>query len=165
VVIGSASPAVAFDLNDDSAGGFTQLELVRILIVDDFASWRRAIHSILAKDEDLEVVGEASDGLEAVQKSEELQPDLVLLDIQLPKMNGLDAARLIHKVSPTTRILFVSSYHHLEIMQEALRVGAGFVVKADASRDLLPIVKAIVRNEPFVGFKFLLDTPWNPGEM
>jgi DNA-binding NarL/FixJ family response regulator len=141
------------------------LGLVRILIVDDFASWRRAVRSILAEEEDLEVVGEASDGLEAVQKSEELQPDLVLLDIQMPEMNGLDAARLIHNVSPATKILFLSTYHCLEIMQEALRVGAGFVVKADASRDLLPIVKAIVRNEPFVGFRFLLDTPSDAGEM
>jgi DNA-binding NarL/FixJ family response regulator len=164
-LIGSASPAVAFDLNDDSAGGFTQLGLVRILIVDDFEPWRSTVCSILAKEEDLEVVGEASDGLEAVQKSEELQPDLVLLDIQLPKMNGLDAARLIHKVSPATKILFLSSYHSPEIMQEALRVGAGFVVKADASRDLLPIVKAIVQNEPFVRFRFLLDTPSDAGEM
>jgi DNA-binding NarL/FixJ family response regulator len=164
-VIGSASPAVAFDLNDDSAGGFTQLGLVRVLLVDDFAQWRRAVRTVLARDEDLEVVGEASDGREAVQKSEELQPDLVLLDIQLPTMNGLDAARLIHKVSPATKILFLSSYHSLEIMQEALRVGAGFVVKADASRDLLPIVKAIVRNEPFVRFRFLLDTPSDASEM
>ena len=139
--------------------------LVRILIVDDFEPWRRAVRSILARDEDLEVVGESSDGLDAVQKSEELQPDLVLLDIHLPKMNGLDAARLIHNVSPATKILFLSSYHGVEIMQEALKVGAGFVVKADASRDLMPIVKAIVRNEPFVRFGFLLDTPSDAGEI
>jgi DNA-binding NarL/FixJ family response regulator len=138
---------------------------VRILLVDDFARWRLAVRSILAEDEDLEVVGEASDGLEAVQKCAELQPYLVLLDIQLPKMNGLDAARQIHKVSPDTKILFLSSYCCLEVMQEALRIGAGFVVKADASRDLLPIVRAIIRNEPFVRFKFLFDTPSNPGEM
>jgi DNA-binding NarL/FixJ family response regulator len=164
-LIGSASPAVAFDLNDDSAGGFTQLGLVRILIVDDFEPWRSAVCSILARDEDLEVVGESSDGLDAVQKIEELHPDLVLLDIQLPKMNGLDAARQIRKISPDTKILFLSSYCGLEVMQEALKVGVGFVVKADASRDLLPIIKAIIRNEPFVRFRFLFDTPSNPSEM
>ena len=138
---------------------------VRILVVDDFEPWRRAVCSILAEDADLEVVSEGSDGLEALRKTEQLQPDLVLLDIQLPKMNGLDAARQIRKVSPGTKILFLSSYQYLEVMREALKVGAGFVVKADAARDLLPIVQAAVRNEPFVGFRFLLGTPSNPGEM
>jgi DNA-binding NarL/FixJ family response regulator len=156
---------VAFDLDDDLAGDFRQLGPVRILIVDDFEPWRRAVRLILAEDADLEVVGESSDGLDAVQKSEELQPDLVLLDIQLPKINGLDAARQIRKVSPGTKILFLSSYHSLEMMREALRVGTGFVVKADAARDLLPIVRAVVRNEPFVRFRFLNDSPWSPGEV
>ena len=164
-MIGSSSPAVAFDLNGDLAGGFRQLGLVRILIVDDFEQWRRSIGSILAEDADLEVVGESADGMDAVQKSEKLQPDLVLLDIQLPKMNGLDAARQIRRVSPHTKILFLSSYRSLEIMREALKVGAGFVVKADAGRDLLPIVRAVVRNEPFVRFRFLDEGPSDPGEM
>jgi DNA-binding NarL/FixJ family response regulator len=164
-VIGSGSPAVAFDWNGDLAGGFRQLGLVRILIVDDFELWRRSIGSILAEDADLEVVGECADGLDAVQKSEKLQPDLVLLDINLPKMNGLDAARQIRRVCPRTKILFLSSYQSLEVMREALKIGAAFVVKADAARDLLPIVKAVVRNEPFVRFRFLKDGLPNPGEM
>jgi DNA-binding NarL/FixJ family response regulator len=128
---------------------------VRILIVDDFEPWRRAVRSMLAVDEDLEVAGESSDGLEAVQKSAELLPDLVLLDIQLPKMNGLDAARRIRKISPGTKILFLSTYHCVDTMREALRVGAAFVVKTDAGRDLLPIVRAVIRDEPFVRFRFL----------
>jgi DNA-binding NarL/FixJ family response regulator len=147
------------------AGGFRQLGLVRILIVDDFERWRCSIGSILAEDADLEVVGESPDGLDAVQKSEKLQPDLVLLDINLPKMNGLDAARQIRRVSPRTKILFLSSYHSVEVMREALKIGAAFVVKADAARDLLLIVRAVVRNEPFVRFRFLEDRPPNPGEM
>jgi DNA-binding NarL/FixJ family response regulator len=81
-----------------------------------------------------------------------LQPDLVLLDIQLPSMNGLEVARQAFKVSPNTKILFLSSYHSLEIMREALSVGVGFVVKADAGRDLLPIIQAVIRNEPFGRF-------------
>jgi DNA-binding NarL/FixJ family response regulator len=135
---------------------------VRILIVDDFEPWRRSVCSILAEDEDLEVVDESSDGLEAVQKSKDLRPDLVLLDIQLPKMNGLDAAQQIRRISPSTKILFLSSYHSPDMMREALRVGAGFVVKSDAGRDLLPILRAIIRNEPFLRFKFLCADPPNP---
>jgi DNA-binding NarL/FixJ family response regulator len=164
-VIVSGSPAVAFAWNGDLAGGFRQLGLVRILVVDDFEQWRRSIGSILAEDADLEVVGESADGLDAVQKSEKLQPDLVLLDINLPKMNGLDAARQIRRVSPRTKILFLSSYHSLEVMREALKIGAAFVVKADAARDLLLIVRAVVRNEPLVRFRFLDDRPPNPSEM
>jgi DNA-binding NarL/FixJ family response regulator len=133
---------------------------VRILIVDDFEEWRDYVRSILTEQADLEVVGESSDGLEAIQSSEELQPDLVLLDIELPKMNGLDAARHIRRVSPGTKILFLSSYHYLDIMREALRLGAAFVVKADAGRDLLLIVRAIIRNEPLAQYRFLgVDPP------
>jgi len=132
-----------------------QLGPVRILVVDACEPWRRAICLILAEDADLEVISESSNGLEAVQKSEELQPDLVFLDIHLPQMNGLDAARQIRRVSPRMKVLFVSSYQCLEVMREALRVGAGFVVKADVARDLLPIVRAVVRNEPFLRFRFL----------
>jgi DNA-binding NarL/FixJ family response regulator len=138
---------------------------VRILIVDDFEQWRRAIGSILAEDADLNVVGESADGLDAVQKSGELLPDLILLDIQLPKMNGLDAARQIRRVSPRTKILFLSSYRSFEVMREALKFGSGYVVKADAARDLLPIVRAIVRNESFVRFTVLDDGAPNPGEI
>jgi DNA-binding NarL/FixJ family response regulator len=140
------------------------LARTRILVVDDFAQWRRSVGSILAEDPDLEVVGECVDGLDAVEKSGELLPDLVLLDVQLPKMNGLDAARQIRRVSPRTKVLFLSSYHSPEVMREALKIGAGFVVKADAARDLLPIVKAVIRNEPFVRFRFLDDGRSDRGE-
>jgi DNA-binding NarL/FixJ family response regulator len=136
---------------------------IRILIVDEFELWRRSVCSILEENGDLKVVDESSDGLEAIQKSKELQPDLVLLDIQLPKMNGLDAAHQIRKISPSTKILFLSSYHSPEVMREALKVGAGFVVKSDAGRDLLPILSAIIRNEPFLRFRFLRADPPYPG--
>jgi DNA-binding NarL/FixJ family response regulator len=154
-MIDSASPAWAFVLNDCLAEVRRQLTHVRIVVVDDFGPWRRYVCSILAEDENLKVVGESSDGLKAIQTIEELRPNLVLLDIQLPNMNGLDVARRTCKISPNTKILFLSSYHSLEIMREALGVGVGFIVKADAGRDLLPIVQAVIRNEPFVRFRFL----------
>jgi DNA-binding NarL/FixJ family response regulator len=130
---------------------FRKLATVRILIVDDFEPWRRAVCSILQQYKDLEVICEGSDGLEAVQKSAALQPDLVLLDIGLPKLNGLEAARQIRKVSPGSKILFLTMYDSPELLQEALRSGAlGCVVKSDASRKLLPAVRAVMRNERFV---------------
>lgn len=132
--------------------------LVRILIVDDSERWRRSVHSLLAQVDGLEVVSEASDGLEAVQKCEQLQPDLVLLDIHLPKMSGFEVARQLSELSPSTKILFLSSYQSSDVMKEALKVGSGFVVKVDAPRDLLPLVKAMIRDEPFIGFKFLEDS-------
>jgi|SRR5271156_1674985 len=124
---------------------------VRIFIVDDYEPWRRAVCSILEQCKDLEVICEGSDGLEAVQKSAALQPDLVLLDIGLPNLNGLEAARQIRKVSPGSKILFLTMYDSPELLQEALRSGAmGCVLKSDASRKLLPAVWAVMRNQRFV---------------
>src|SRR5260370_13049791 len=81
-------------------GRHQQLGLVRILVVDDFEPWRRSIVSIIEEDAELQVIHEASDGLEAVQMCQDLRPDLVVLDVGLPKLNGLEAARRIRDVSP-----------------------------------------------------------------
>jgi DNA-binding NarL/FixJ family response regulator len=131
---------------------------VRILIVDDFESWRLAIRSILVNDSELEVVGESSDGQDAVRKSEELRPDVVLLDIQLPGLNGFVAAQRIAKISPGTKILFLTAHRCLEFVQEALGIGAGVIVKADADEHLLPAIRAIIRDEPFLRVKILNET-------
>jgi len=82
--------------------------ITRILVVDDYEPFRRFICSTLGKRPELQIIGEASDGLEAVQKGEELQPNLILLDIGLPMLNGIEAARRIHKLSPSSKILFLS---------------------------------------------------------
>jgi DNA-binding NarL/FixJ family response regulator len=98
------------------------------------------------------IIGECSDGLEAVQKAEELQPDLVLLDIGLPTLNGIETARQIRKVAPASRILFLTSYHGPEILYEAMSVGAlGFVLKVNASRELLPAIRTVLRDQRFIG--------------
>src|SRR5579864_9199378 len=101
---------------------------IRVLIVDDYEPWRRFISSELQKQSNLQAVGEVSDGLEAVQLAEELQPDLILLDVGLPTLNGIEAARRIRKVSPASRILFVSENRSADIAEEALSTGAsGYV--------------------------------------
>jgi CheY-like chemotaxis protein len=122
----------------------------RILVVDDFAPWRYAVCSMLATNAALRLVGEVSDGLQAVEKAGELQPDLVLLDIGLPKLNGMEAAKLIYKVSPSSRVLFVSQYTEPELVRQALRLGIGYVVKAQAQHDLFSAVAAALDNQQFV---------------
>ena len=121
-----------------------------ILVVDDSRVWRQYVCSLLYRHLDRVVISEGSDGLEAVQKSEELQPDLVLLDIGLPNLNGLEAARLIRDVALRSRILFVTSYDWPELLHEAMNLGArGLVVKSRAVRDLLPAISTILRDEQF----------------
>ncbi len=124
---------------------------LRVLIVDDYEPWRRFILSSLQKWPELQVVGEASDGQEAVQKSQELQPDLILLDIGLPTMNGIEAARQIQQQSPNSRILFCSENLSPDVAEAALRAGAGgYLVKSDAGSDLLSAVTSVIRGKRFV---------------
>src|SRR5271170_5891713 len=108
-------------LDDDCAncrsGGIVQLTSVRILLVDDFAPWRGAMSLMLADKRGLEVVGEASDGPEAVHKAVELKPDLILLDISLPTLNGIEAARQILKLVPESKIIFLSQESSEDVMQ------------------------------------------------
>jgi DNA-binding NarL/FixJ family response regulator len=128
------------------------LAAVRVLIVDDSQPWRCAVCLLLKQNLDLVLICECSDGLEAVRKSEDLQPDLVLLDIGLPNLNGLEAARQVRRVSPGSRILFLTSYDDPEYLQEALKIGAlGFIVKSNAASDLLPAVRAVMNDERFFG--------------
>jgi DNA-binding NarL/FixJ family response regulator len=100
---------------------------------------------------ELKVVGEASDGLEAVHIAEELKPDLILLDIGLPTLNGIEAARQIRKSIPESKIIFVSQESSPDVVQEALRSGAcGYVVKNKIQRDLLAAVNAVLEGRQFV---------------
>jgi len=125
--------------------------VVRILTVDDYEQWHRFLRLTLAVREQLHIIAEVTDGLEAVQKAEELQPDLILLDIGLPTLNGIEAARRIREVSPNSKILFISENRSQDIAQEALSTGAsGYVVKSDAAGELLHAIKAVLEGKRFI---------------
>jgi DNA-binding NarL/FixJ family response regulator len=105
----------------------------------------------LQKQPELQIIGEVTDGFEAVQKAQQLQPDLILLDIGLPTLNGIETARRIRALSPKSKILFVSENRSWDIAEEALRTGAGgYVVKSDAAGELLPAVNAVLGGKRFV---------------
>jgi DNA-binding NarL/FixJ family response regulator len=138
---------------------------VRVLVVEDSEPFRRFIRSTLEKRPELQIVGEVSDGLEAVHKVEELQPDLILLDIGLPTLNGIDAARRIRKVSPHSKILFVSQESSTDVAQEALDLGAlGYVVKVHAGRELLVAVEAVRQGRRFVSAGLAVRVPAELGD-
>lgn len=123
---------------------------IRILVMEDFEPWRRFISLIVEQDPQLRIICEVSDGLEAVQKAQELHPDLILLDIGLPKLNGIAASRQILRFRRKPKILFLSQESSSDVVREALRIGAGFVLKTDASRELLSAVKAVMLGEQFL---------------
>jgi DNA-binding NarL/FixJ family response regulator len=123
---------------------------VRVLTVDDFEPWRRFVFSTLKDERKFELVGEAADGLDSVRKAEELQPDLVVLDIGMPKLNGIEAARQIRQVAPKSKIIFFTGNYSPDILAKALNTGAsGYVVKSDAGRELLPAVEAVLQGKQF----------------
>jgi DNA-binding NarL/FixJ family response regulator len=126
---------------------------LRVLVVEDYEPFRRFVCSTLSKRPDLQIVGEVSDGLEAVLKVRELRPDLILLDVGLPTLNGIEAARRIRELSPTSRIIFVSQESSAEVVQEGFRAGAlGYVFKTQAGVDLLAAVEAACQ-----GFRFVSE--------
>ena len=111
----------------------------RILIADDHEIVRRGIRALIENHPGWEVCAEAADGREAVEKVRELRPDLALIDVSMPNLNGLDAARQIVNIAPQTRVLILTMHESEQIVREVLEVGArGFLLKTDAARDLVP---------------------------
>jgi len=131
--------------NDDAS------DHVRILVVDDHEPFRRFVSSTLHEQPNLQVIGEVQDGLEAVRQAETLQPDLILLDIGLPRLNGIEAARRIGELAPNARIIFLTQESSAEVVREAFRLGAwGYVVKAQVGQELLIAVESVMQGKRFI---------------
>ena len=122
----------------------------RILIVDDFEPFRRLVISLLSPIPCWKIVAEASDGCCAIEKAKELHPEVVLLDIALPKMNGIEVARQIGKLLPEAKIVFVTQETAAEVVEEAINLGAwGYVIKRNAAHDLVPAMEAVLAGNRF----------------
>ena len=123
----------------------------RILVVEDFKAHRYLIASVLGKNPDLKVVSEAVDGRDAVAQAQQLKPDLILLDIGLPKLNGLEAGRQIRDLVPSAKIVFLTQESDVDVVREAFSLGAwGYVLKQDAESDLLAALASVLHGERFV---------------
>jgi len=125
--------------------------LVRILLVEDFEPFRMKVRCLITKRAEFTVLCEESDGLAAVQRAEELRPDLILMDIGLPSIDGIEAARKILHRNPQARILFLTQESSSDVVSEAFNLGArGYIVKMDARKDLLLGIDAVMKGEKFV---------------
>jgi DNA-binding NarL/FixJ family response regulator len=139
------------------------MSVIEILVVDDHEVVRRAICSVLSCDPLLNVICQTADGEEGVRKAQEFQPDLVLLDISLPGISGIEAARRIRRVSPKSRIIFLSQHDSLQMAKDALNVGGhGYVAKIDAGSELLKAIRAVREGEQFVSQR-IVSQGWSTG--
>jgi DNA-binding NarL/FixJ family response regulator len=123
---------------------------IRIVIVDDHPIVRQGLRTLLERQSDWQVVGEAADGIEALDKAHSLQPDVMVLDITMPRMHGLEVCRLLRQRTPGLEILFVTQHDSPHMMRAALDAGArGYVVKSNVARDLLAAVEAVSQHRVF----------------
>jgi DNA-binding NarL/FixJ family response regulator len=126
------------------------MDPLRVLVADDQEAFRRRVCLTLAARTNLEVCAEAANGQEAVEKAREFNPDLIILDITMPVLNGLDAARQIHKPLPQTPILILSVHKSKQLIEEAMKIGArGYVTKAEAGQKLMQAVDSVLQNQTF----------------
>ena len=134
---------------------------LRIVIVDDYAVVRRGVRALLESQPGWEVTGEAATGREAVDLAKRLQPDVVVMDVSLPELNGLDATRQILKDTPRTEVLVLTMHHSEELARNILQAGArGYVLKSDADQSLIAAVESLRQHKPFLTStvtEFVLD--------
>lgn len=122
-----------------------------VLVVDDHDQWRRYVVFTLGIKREIQIVGEAADGMTAIRKAKEHQPDLVILDVGLPDLSGIDVARQISLLSPNTKIVFLTMHYSQDVIAAALSAGAyGYVLKSQAGRDLLPAIEAALAGNHFI---------------
>ncbi len=126
------------------------MKTLRILIADDHDLMRRGVKALLQSHAGWEIVGEAHTGREAVSKADELKPDVVILDISMPDLNGVDAAKRIRKASPDTEVLILSVHYSDQLIRDILEAGVrGYIVKSDSDRDLAIAVETLANHKPF----------------
>lgn len=145
-------------------GMIKKTSLVRILVVDDFKPWLSFINTMLAREVDLQIVGFASDGRDAVAQAQALQPDLILMDISLPTLSGIEATRQIMRLVPKAKVIFVSQHREPVVARTALAAGGrGYLIKMDAGRELLSAVEAVVQGKRYLSSGLsgveLIETP------
>jgi len=130
------------------------MALVRILLADEIESWRVFVSSVLRQDASLEVICEVSDGLKAVKMAEKLQPSLAVLNIDLPKLSGIQAGGWIRMLAPHTKIVFLAERLEADIVQAAMKHGpGGYLLKSEARRDLVAAIHAVDRGETVVSYQ------------
>jgi len=124
------------------------MSVIRVLLADDHRILREGIRALIEDQDDMQVVGEAEDGLSAVKKVAQLQPDVVVLDIAMPLLNGLEATRQIHRDYPRVRVLILTMHENEEYIRQVLAAGAlGYVLKDAAARDLLGAIRSVYQGE------------------
>jgi len=127
-----------------------QMSLVRILLVDDFSLWQDFVRTCFKERSDVHILGIASNALEAIRKAEDLQPDLILLDIGLPDMGGIEAAERIRQLVPKTKIIFLTGHSDPEFVREAFRAGGdGYILKWDAATELVVGTESVLLGRKF----------------
>src|SRR6201982_1038777 len=127
------------------------MSVTQILVVDDFLAWQHFVFVMLQGESDLQIISSVTDGMQAVRKAKEIRPDLILMDLSLPVMNGIDATRQIRAHSPGTKVLFLSAHRDSGLIQTAFDVGAcGYVLKSDSYSDLIAGIRAVLLGQAFV---------------
>jgi two-component system NarL family response regulator len=126
-------------------------DTVRVLVADDQAVFRRGLHVVLASEDDIEVVAEAENGEEAIAKSGELAPDVVLMDVRMPRVNGIEAARQIHDISPSTKILMLTVSDEEDDLYEAIKAGAnGYLLKEISVEEVADAIRAVAHGQSLI---------------